>query len=142
MVKSGISSKRLIPTGLNCGGIFPRYTRVAESFMNHHLISNDWKFEESGKWILLRLKVGRVKSKDISVEIKDDFLIVRIERRKIKRVKNGECGQYGLFERRISLPEGVDVSEVKTTYRWGVLTLKFPKKAAFFKSYQIPVTVC
>lgn len=70
--------------------------------------------------------------KDISVELQDDVLVLRGE----KKSEQEEKGQnwfrreqsYGSFHRAIELPAGVDASKAKAQFKKGVLTFVAPKR--------------
>ncbi len=70
--------------------------------------------------------------KDISVELQDDVLVLRGE----KKSEQGEKGKnwfrreqsYGSFHRTIELPAGVDAGKAKAQFKKGVLTFTAPKR--------------
>ena len=83
--------------------------------------------------VLVRLEVPGMKKGDFEVEVVDDYLIVRGEKRYAKERDSGryhlaECA-YGVFERAIPLPAEVDPAGAKAKYKRGVLQVKLPKRA-------------
>ena len=70
--------------------------------------------------------------KDISVELQDDVLVLRGE----KKSEQEEQGKnwfrreqsYGSFHRAVELPAGVDASKAKAQFKKGVLTFTAPKR--------------
>jgi HSP20 family protein len=71
--------------------------------------------------------------KDISVELQDDVLTLRGE----KKAEQEEKGKnwfrreqtYGAFHRAIELPAGVQADQAKAQFKAGVLTFTAPKRA-------------
>jgi HSP20 family protein len=68
---------------------------------------------------------------DVQVEIKDNRLTLKGERKRETDVKNAQYHRvrrvYGAFERSIRLPAVVDVDRAEATFKDGVLKLKLPK---------------
>lgn len=75
-----------------------------------------------------------VKKEDLSVAIDNHVLIVQGEKKKCKVENEAKCcdqviGErvYGSFRREISLPENVDVENIKVSFEDGVLKAIVPK---------------
>ncbi|MCX6645946.1 MAG: Hsp20/alpha crystallin family protein [bacterium] len=87
--------------------------------------------EKPDGWIF-KAELPEVKLEDISVTVEDGILSIKGERKFEEEIKEEHYTrierQYGSFERRFSLPAGIDEEGVKADYRNGVLTLKVPKK--------------
>jgi HSP20 family protein len=87
--------------------------------------------EKPDSWIF-KAELPEVKAEDINVTIEEGTLSIRGERKFEEEVKEGNFTrferQYGSFERRFSLPAGIDESSVKADYKNGVLTLTIRKK--------------
>ncbi|MEM9511562.1 MAG: Hsp20/alpha crystallin family protein [Cyanobacteria bacterium P01_E01_bin.48] len=89
------------------------------------------ELEEKDKSILLKLEVPGMDAKDIDIEITDDVVTVRGERKSESEteengVKRSEFS-YGKFERMIRLPSKVNGTDVEATYDSGIFTLSLPK---------------
>ena len=69
--------------------------------------------------------------KDISVELQDDVLVLRGEKKSEQEEKGKNWFRreqsYGSFHRTIELPAGVDAGKAKAQFKKGVLTLTLPK---------------
>jgi HSP20 family protein len=86
-------------------------------------------FEREGK-LVVRADLPGLTKDNISVDINDDALVIRGERRN-EREENEEGyyrseRSYGSFYRRIPLPEGASAEEANATFRNGVLEITMP----------------
>ncbi len=81
----------------------------------------------------LSLDLPGFKKNELGVEVKDDQLIVRGERRKNENHKDGgyqrEERVFGAFERRFVLPQSVARDKIAVNYSDGVLQVTLPKQA-------------
>lgn len=72
-----------------------------------------------------------VKKDDIKVEVKDNRMTVSGERKTKEEVKKDDYyrveSSYGHFERSFTLPDSVDVENVKASSKDGVLEVVIPK---------------
>ncbi len=89
-------------------------------------------FEREGK-LILRADLPGLTKDDVNVEITDDAIKIRGERRQEK--EEDEEGyyrserSYGSFYREIPLPSGVNRDEANATFRNGVLEITMPAPA-------------
>lgn len=71
--------------------------------------------------------------KDISVELQDDVLTLRGEKKSEQEEKGKNWFRreqsWGTFHRSIELPAGVDAGKAKAQFKKGVLTFTAPKRA-------------
>lgn len=81
----------------------------------------------------LAVEIPGVDEKDIVLEMADDTLTIRGEKRQEKEAKEKDFYRversYGSFQRVLSLPEDADQNGVKATFRKGVLTVAIPRKS-------------
>ncbi|CAK0740578.1 HSP20 family protein [Gammaproteobacteria bacterium] len=89
---------------------------------------------ENGDYLVIKLELPGMEAEQINVDIIEDFLVIRGEKRVEREEAKGryykmECA-YGLFERSIQLPMPVDPSRARARYRNGVLTVNLPKSAS------------
>ena len=99
---------------------------------------------EKDNMILLEMDVPGMEKKDIKVEIDAGGLIIRGERKREFKEKNGnyvhiERG-YGSFLRRFPIPEYVDKDNIKVTCKDGILSVnmnKVPGKKKTAKTLKI-----
>ncbi len=83
--------------------------------------------------VIVRVEVPGLKKGDFDIEVVDDYLVVRGEKRYASERNEGryhitECA-YGVFERAIPLPAEVDPAGAKARYKRGVLKVTLPKTA-------------
>lgn len=100
-------------------------------------------FEDAGK-VVVRLEVPGMEKSDFNIEVRDDALIVRGEKRFEREASEGryrvlQCA-YGTFQRVVPLPAPVIANKAKATYRNGVLKIELPK-AGPAKAKAIEITV-
>jgi len=93
--------------------------------------------------ILVRLEAPGMKKSDFVIEIEEDFLVVRGEKRISREERQGRCHvlecAYGVFERAIPLPAPVDRAKARARYRRGVLLVELPMRAASSGTRRIPI---
>lgn len=86
-------------------------------------------FSKNGRAIV-RLDLPGVDPKNVKVSVENDALIIRGERKSSDEVKEKDYHyretSRGSFERRLSLPKGVDGEKVKASYKNGVLEISVP----------------
>lgn len=83
--------------------------------------------------ILVRADLPGMKQEDISVEVADNTLTIKGERKHESETKDGKTYRaersYGAFLRSFTLPAGVDAAKVAAAYKNGVLEVRVPKLA-------------
>ena len=87
-------------------------------------------FDDS-KQVIVRIETPGMKRSDFEIEVVDDILIIRGEKRTERESTRGryhvvECA-YGRFERAIPLPAPVDQSRARAKYQKGILRIELPK---------------
>ena len=88
---------------------------------------------ETENELVLKADVPDVDPKNVGIQVENGTLTLKGER-KFEQEKNGHKGyhrierSYGAFVRAFSLPETVNVDQVKADYKNGVLTITLPKK--------------
>jgi HSP20 family protein len=89
---------------------------------------------ETDDALVLQAELPGFAKEDIQIELKDNTLIIRGERKRLQEVKEGNYHRmeraYGPFQRSFLLPTTVDQSRVKAVYKDGVLELRLPKVEA------------
>jgi HSP20 family protein len=70
--------------------------------------------------------------KNIEVKLQNGSLCIKGERKSEKEEKKEDFHlterEFGSFERRFTLPEGVDADKIEASLKKGVLTVSLPKK--------------
>lgn len=81
--------------------------------------------------VVVRLEAPGLDKADLELEVVDDYLVVRGEKRIARERTQGryhvsECA-YGRFERAIALPDAVEAGKASASYERGVLRVDLPK---------------
>jgi HSP20 family protein len=83
--------------------------------------------------MVIRVELAGVSPSDISVSVTGNMLTIKGERRQDQRVNESDYvlqeSTYGAFERRITMPQDIDASQVRAQYRAGVLEVTIPNSA-------------
>ena len=87
---------------------------------------------DSRNKIIVRIEAPGMKKSDFDIEVQDDILIIRGEKKIERESDKGryhvvECA-YGSFERALALPAPVNPDKARAKYRRGVLKIELPKK--------------
>lgn len=88
---------------------------------------------EDDKRLIVRLEVPGMEKSDFDIEVTDQELVVRGEKRFEREATEGryrflQCA-YGSFRRVVPLPVPVLADDAKASYRNGVLKVELPKAA-------------
>jgi len=86
---------------------------------------------EDDQRVVVRLEVPGMEKENFNIEVIDDMLVVRGQKRFERESSEGryrllQCA-YGSFRREISLPVPVRVDKTEASYRNGVLRIELPK---------------
>ena len=101
-------------------------------------------FEKEGKFFV-RAELPGIDKDNVKIELTDDGLIVKGERKSEHKEEDKEKGfyrsemTYGSFYRRIPLPEGVKTDEVKANFTKGVLEIVVPLPETKTKKREVPI---
>lgn len=86
----------------------------------------------SDKEYSITVEVPGVSEKDVTVEIVNNTMTIRGEKKQEKEEKEKNYYRversYGSFQRVLSLPQDADQEDVKATFKNGVLTVAIPRK--------------
>jgi HSP20 family protein len=89
---------------------------------------------ETDDALILKAELPGVSKDDVSIEIHQNTLILRGQRKHEAEVKEEHYHRveraYGTFQRSFMLPTLVDQEHVQATYKDGVLELRLPKSEA------------
>ncbi len=87
--------------------------------------------EQTDDSIVLRMDLPGMRREDVSIEVKNQTLIVSGERQQEREEKHeGYYNRervFGRFTRTFMLPEGVTPDDIEATFRDGVLTVRLPR---------------
>jgi HSP20 family protein len=99
-------------------------------------------FEKDNKFFVRAELPGLVKE-DVKVELTDDYLIIKGERKNEKEEKGEGFYRtelsYGKFYRSVPIPEFANLEETQATFNNGVLEVSIPIPEAARKRREIPV---
>jgi HSP20 family protein len=88
---------------------------------------------ESEKAYELTAELPGMDEKNIEVKVANGNLIIKGEKQEEKEETKKDYymreRNFGSFERRFEMPEGVDADKIEASFKKGVLTLTLPKKA-------------
>ena len=81
--------------------------------------------------IVVRAELPGLKPEDIDIEVDENVLTIRGERRFEETVEDGRYYRlersYGRFQRSLGLPQGVKPDEISADFDQGVLEVRVPK---------------
>jgi len=120
--------------------LFDHYTRAMGLPVsgNQELITTgDWTprvdISEDENEFLIKAEIPEVKKEDVKVSVDNRVLTIQGERNQEKEEKGKKIHRierfYGRFLRSFTLPENVDESKIKATFKDGILNLQIPKTA-------------
>jgi HSP20 family protein len=89
---------------------------------------------ETDEALILKAELPGVSKDDISIEIQQNTLLLRGQRRPEAEVREDQYHRaertYGAFQRSFMLPTTIDEEQVQASYKDGVLELRLPKAQA------------
>ena len=90
--------------------------------------------DKEAKKYVCRVALPGIEPKDVQIHAQGNLLTIRGERKVTHRVNEAELFEgeitYGVFERTLTLPEGVNVEKLMAEYVNGVLEITAPVAAA------------
>ena len=105
--------------------------RGGEEDMTHSTWSPAVDIYETAEDIIIKAEIPGVNKKDISVEVKNDSLYLKGDRKFEKELKEENYHRmersYGSFCRVFSLPTSVEQDKIKANFKHGVLQISIPK---------------
>lgn len=118
--------------------LFDRYAKSAglpRSASQEPLATQDWSprvdISETDGEFLIKAELPEVKKDDVHVSVDNGVMTLRGERRQEKEEKGKKFHRierhYGSFSRSFTLPDNVDASKIKATFKDGMLNLQLPK---------------
>ncbi|MCR4290238.1 MAG: Hsp20/alpha crystallin family protein [Candidatus Scalindua sp.] len=118
--------------------VFDRYNRevgLPRSGGQDALRTGDWSprvdIVENDSEFIIKVEIPEVKKEDVKVSVDNGVLTLQGERKHEKEEKGKKFHRveryYGSFTRSFTLPENVDESKVKATFKDGMLNLQVPK---------------
>jgi len=99
---------------------YPKWDDVAVKYPLHDVIENDKEY-------IVELSLAGVKKEDISLNIDDDVLTIKAERKESDQNYNKKQTFYGVYEKSFTLPDSVDKENINASHENGILKLAIPK---------------
>jgi HSP20 family protein len=120
--------------------MFDRYTRamgLPSSGGQELITSGDWSprvdISETENEFAIKAEIPDVKKEDVKVSVDNGVLTIHGEKKQEKEEKGKKFHRveryYGSFSRSFTLPDNVDATKVKATFKDGMLNLQMPKTA-------------
>lgn len=110
----------------------PAWNKEFERFFETGFVPEMEVFEKNDL-LTVRLDVPGLKKEELTVHVADGVLTVEGERKHETEEEENRWYRrertYGRFRRTVPLPEGVNATEVKATFRGGVLEVAVPVRA-------------
>ena len=110
------------------------FNRPIFSHMNDGMLKPTLDLGATDKEYTVSVEVPGVDEKDVKVEIANDTLTIRGEKKQEIEEKEKNFYRmersYGSFQRILSLPEDADQEAISATFKNGVLTVSMPRKAS------------
>ena len=86
---------------------------------------------EEGDNIVIKADLPGVKKEDVSIDVKDNVLTLKGERKHEENVNEENYyrreSAYGKFQRAFTLPDAVDPNKIEASYKDGTLKITVPK---------------
>jgi HSP20 family protein len=99
--------------------------------INNTLIKPSLDLSSTDTEYTVSVEIPGVRQKDVSLELVQDTLIIRGEKKQKKEEKNKNFYRlersYGSFQRTLSLPEDASKDEIKADFKNGVLNIEIPR---------------
>lgn len=119
-------------------GLFDRYTKSMgwpQTRGQDVLATGDWTprvdIAETDQQFMIKVEVPEIKKEDVSVTVDNGVLTIRGERKQEKEEKNKKFHRlerhYGVFTRTFTLPDNVDETGIKASFKDGMLNIRIQK---------------
>jgi len=99
---------------------FPTFSELAVRNPLHDIIENEKEFQ-------VELSLAGVKKEDITLNVENNVLSIRAERKSSDQKFNKKQTFYGKYEKSFTLPESVDEEKIQAAFEDGMLKLSIPK---------------
>jgi HSP20 family protein len=118
--------------------MFDRYTRAVgqpRTGSQEVIATGDWAprvdIAETDKAFVIKVEIPEVNKEDVKVTVDNGVLTIRGERKQEKEEKGKRFHRverhYGSFTRSFTLPDNVDETNVKASFKDGMLNLQIQK---------------
>jgi HSP20 family protein len=134
--RSGARSGSLVERDSNPFALLRReFDTLFDTFFDRWpaALSPGWglDMEDSGKEVVVRAEAPGFEAQEFDVQLRGDQLYIRAEHKEEakegKEEEKSAASRYGIYERWVTLPSGLDADKVEARYRNGVLEVHLPK---------------
>jgi HSP20 family protein len=96
---------------------------------------------DADKEVRITAELPGLKQSDVELSIDNGMLAISGERKAVEEDRERGWSErfYGRFERRVTLPDGIDESRAEADFRDGELIVKIPKSEEARKARKIPI---
>jgi HSP20 family protein len=81
--------------------------------------------------VVLKAELAGMKPEDIQIEVEDNVLTIKGERRFAEKVEEDRYyrieRRFGSFQRSLALPQGVKADDIQASYEDGILEVRVPR---------------
>ena len=102
------------------------------------------EFVEDGHLVVRAELPGVDPDRDVDVSVVDGMLHIRAERRHEEKIENRDYRRteirYGSFSRVLPLPANAKESDIKASYRDGILEVRAPMEEGSAKASKVPIS--
>lgn len=99
---------------------------------------------DAGGSIVIQATVAGVKPENLDISITSDSVTIRGKREREEKVSESNYYYnelfWGNFSRSVILPEEIDENEAEATLKYGLLTIRLPKKRHKVQKLKVKVT--
>ena len=81
---------------------------------------------QTKSYFVVQIPIAGVEEKDLEVKVENKILFIKGKREESEEEKKEEC-YWGPFSAEISLPEDANNSQIKASFKKGVLLIKIPR---------------
>lgn len=118
--------------------ILNEFKKIQDNFFENigRTFSSEFKqpmseISQSSKEVVINIKLPGINKKNIGLEVRRNYVIVKAEAKK-KKVKRGkkkysEIKSFKGFYRKIALPGGLDIDNAKADFKGNILIINIPK---------------
>jgi HSP20 family protein len=158
LTKAGSTLPKASPGFENGFGfpLFQRLSRELDDLFNTFGMERHFKGPVSTMWtpevemftknneLVVRADVPGLKKEDITIELTEDAIMLKGERKQEKEEKREGFYQtervYGSFYRALPLPEGAKIENAKAVFRDGVLEITVPMERVDSKARKLEIS--
>ena len=101
------------------------------SFYRHSISMPAANIHQDDDEYIIELAVPGLEREDFNIQLGNNDITIEVEKKESKEEKKDESSykefSYYPFKRNFKLPKGIDVDNVKATYRKGILEIKLEK---------------